>query len=385
MEKIFFKLKHTLLISTLCLVLTLFPFPLLPAENPGPPPPPKSADPLLSPTGDFSFGSESILKACWTEKELRGSPEDKKDRPAPPGSSGPPERIKPKNRRAPLPVELQGSIRSVQPPDGEKILALTFDLCESHGEISGYDAGVVNYLRENGIRATFFMGGRWMRDHPEKALQLMADPLFEIGNHTWSHRNLRKRTLGKIKEEILWTQAEYELLREKLTARTCAQNAGQAELDKIPALPLAFRFPFGTCKPGALKFLADSGLPAIQWNLVADDAGYDHTAAQLARIILREARPGAIVVLHANGHGYNTAEALPLLIPELRKAGFEFVTVTGLLTRARKVSNYSDCFELKPGDNYRYDFITGVRALPPQRKDRMVFPSPVTGERKPRI
>ncbi|MCX5859422.1 MAG: polysaccharide deacetylase family protein [Proteobacteria bacterium] len=367
--------KFALIPALIFFLFLLFPAGSLPgAESASPP----SGNPLLSPTGDFTFGSEAILRACWTEEELRGSPEDKKDRPAPPGYSGPPERTEPKNRRAPLPPELRNSIRSVQPPEGEKILALTFDLCESSGEISGYDAGVVNYLRENGVPATFFMGGRWMRDHPEKALQLMTDPLFEIGNHTWSHKNLRKRTLGKIKEEILWTQAEYEVLREKLAARTCAQNAGQGEREKIPALPLTFRFPFGTCKPGALKFLADSGLPAIQWSLVADDRGDDHTAAQLARIILREARPGVIVVLHANGHGYHTAEALPRLIPELRKAGYEFVTVTGLLTRAREVSNFSDCFELKPGDNYRYDFITGVRALPPQRKDRMGFPSPVS-------
>ncbi len=364
-QRVFFLVIKFILTPGLILFLfLLLPTKSLPgAENP----PPPSGNPLLSPTGNFTFGSEAILKACWTEEELRGSPEDKKDRPAPPGSSGPPERTEPKNRRASLPPELRGSIRSIQPPEGEKILALTFDLCEGFGEISGYDAGIVNYLRENGTRATFFMGGRWMRDHPEKAQQLMADPLFEIGNHTWSHKNLRKRPPGKIKEEILWTQAQYELLRDKLAARTCVQNAGPAELDKIPPLPLAFRFPFGTCKPEALNFLADSGLPAIQWSLVPDDRGDDHTAAQLARIILREARPGAIVVLHANGHGYHTADALPLLIPELRKAGYELVTITELLTRARKVSNFSDCFELKPGDNYRYDFITGVRALVPER------------------
>jgi len=348
------------------LCFLVFPAKYLRGDEPAPTPP-KPENPLLSPTGNFTFGSEAILRACWTEEELRGSPEDKKDRPAPPGSSGPPERTEPKNRRAPLPPELRNSVRSAQPPAGEKILALTFDLCESYGESSGYDAGIVNYLRENGIRATFFMSGRWMRDHPEKALQLMADPLFEIGNHSWSHKNLRKKSIRKIREEILWTQGEYELLREELAARPCVRNAGEAEPDKIPPVPLTFRFPFGTCKPEALKFLADSGLPAIQWSLVPDDRGDDHTAPQLARIILREARPGAIIVLHANGHGYHTAEALPRLIPELRKAGYEFVTVTDLLTRARKVSNFSDCFELKPGDNYRYDFISGVKALVPQR------------------
>ena len=364
------KYKYTIFLSTLCSVSLLFIFLLLPAKSlPGAEnTPPPSGNSLLSPTGNFTFGSEAILKACWTDEELKGNPEDKNDRPAPKGSAVPPERTKPKNRRSPLPPELRNSIRSVEPREGEKPLALTFDFCEGWGDITGYDAGVVDYLRENGVKATFFMGGRWMRDHPEKTQQLIADPLFEIGNHTWSHQNLRKKPMWKIRQEILWTQAEYELLREMLAARDCAQKAGTAELEKIPLLPSVFRFPFGTCKPEALKFLADSGLPAIQWSVVPDDRGNDHTARQLSRFVLREARPGAIIILHANGHGYHTAEALPLIIPELRKAGYELVTVTDLLTRARKVSSFSDCFELKPGDNYRYDFITGVRALVPQKK-----------------
>ena len=72
-----------------------------------------------------------------------------------------------------------------------KLIALTFDLCEQPGEIAGYDGAIFDYLRANGIKATFFAGGKWMRSHAERAQQLMSDPLFEMGNHSEAHRNLK--------------------------------------------------------------------------------------------------------------------------------------------------------------------------------------------------
>ena len=58
--------------------------------------------------------------------------------------------------------------------------------------------------------------------------------------------------------------------------------------------------------------------------------------------------------MHANGRGWHTAEALPLLIEDLRKRGFEFATVGELLAKGEPIIADS-CFELKPGDNAKYD------------------------------
>ena len=58
--------------------------------------------------------------------------------------------------------------------------------------------------------------------------------------------------------------------------------------------------------------------------------------------------------MHANGRGWHTAEALPLLIEDLRKRGFQFSTVGELLARGQPVIADS-CYELKPGDNAKYD------------------------------
>ena len=116
----------------------------------------------------------------------------------------------PGNIHASLNPELQNSIRRVEPLDGIKVIALTFDLCESAKEKSGYDADIVNYLRENSVKATFFAGGKWMLSHPDKTMQLIADPLFEIGNHSWSHANFRMIDSDRMDAQILWTQVQYD-------------------------------------------------------------------------------------------------------------------------------------------------------------------------------
>src|SRR5262249_41369611 len=134
-----------------------------------------------------------------------------------------------------LPLGPSVSIRRVELKPLYKVIALTFDLCEGVKEISGYDAPIVDYLRSERVHATFFAGGKWMRNHQERALQLIADPLFEVGNHSWSHANLRLANEQRLHEQILWPQAQYILLREELARRARQQGIDEQEITKIPA------------------------------------------------------------------------------------------------------------------------------------------------------
>ena len=303
----------------------------------------------------LTFGSLAILNSCWSEEELMGRPSDKKIiRPAPTSSRNIVDRLIPKNIRPPLDINLRNSIRSVRPVGNYKIVALTFDLCERENEITGYDADIVNYLRSYNIKATFFAGGKWMRSHPDKMMQLIADPLFEIGNHAWTHGNLRVLKGKEMEDQILWTQAQYELLWEKLESKTYVKNLGPFEMSKIPKIPLAFRFPYGACSSESLRTLAQYGLPAIQWDIVTGDSWGRQTPEGIAKIVLQKTKPGSIIVCHANGRGHHTAKALTIFIPKLRKVGYRFVTISELLTYGPVVAT-NDCFELKSGDTLRYD------------------------------
>jgi len=264
----------------------------------------------------------------------------------------PPSKLRPSEVAPPLPPEIANSIRSVKLPENMKLIALTFDLCEVENSTSGYDAGIVNYLRSNKIKATFFACGKWMRSHPEKTVLLMADPLFEIGNHGWNHRNFRKLGRAEALDQVLWTQAQYELLWEELQKRLCIHAVGEGAR-KIPRVPRLFRFPFGACDREALKLLGDLGLPAIQWDVVSGDPAKGRSAEAIARTVLGGVRSGSIVVFHANGRGHGTAESLPLFVPKLREAGFDFVTVSEMLESGTPVA-VPDCYETRPGDNPRY-------------------------------
>lgn len=305
-------------------------------------------------------GSQTVRDRLWTPDQLRGSSADAKiTRLRPPDRTPPgPGSLNSGQAEAAKTPPLAKSIRRVQPRLAERLVALTFDLCERADQISGYDGAIVDVLRGERAPATFFAGGKWMRTHAERTMQLMADPLFEVGNHGWSHGNLRVLTGAKAEDQIAWAQQQYALLRDTLARR--AGNAGvpQSEIACIPEMPSLFRFPYGVCSPESLQTAAKLGLWSIQWDVISGDASRGAKPQQLVQTVLAGVRPGSIVVFHANGNGHGTAAALPEIIRRLRDEGYRFVTVSELLRSGDPIAT-DDCYEMRPGDNKRYDTLFG--------------------------
>jgi Predicted xylanase/chitin deacetylase len=310
-----------------------------------PPPPPPAAT--------------SLLTALWNPAQLLVRDGDRTIKRLRPADHSPPDAEGPVPEPAgPLPAAWRNSIRRVVPADDRKLVALTFDLCERADDVTGYDGSIVDLLRREGVAATFFAGGKWLRSHPERAMQLMADPLFEVGNHGWTHGNLRVLPLDQAREQVAWTQAQYALLREELVRRANAAGIDASMVNQVPPVPAVFRFPYGTCRPETLQLVNDMGLAAIQWDVVSADAVKGQSATVVRQTVVGQVKPGSIVVMHGNGRGSGTAEALPSIVTELRRRGFQFVTVSDLL-RSGKPQAADDCYELKPGDNKRYDALFG--------------------------
>ncbi len=320
------------------------PSPPRPESPPPPPAPARPADPALA------------LLSLWSPEALRGKPGDEVIRSIKPDHRPP--RIKDIRFPAPpLPTGREDSIRRVKVAPDDKPVALTFDLCEQADDVTGYDRRIVNRLRDEGVRATFFAGGTWMRNHEEKTQQLMADPRFEIGNHGWTHGNLRVLTGERMREQIVWTQAEYQRLWQDLADKAESHGLGDA-FRAVPSQPRTLRFPYGTCNAESLRTVNALGLAAIQWDVVSADAARGQTPEAMTRHVLREIKPGSIVVFHANGRGRGTAEALPNILRALRERGYRFVTVSELLD-AGEPDAKPECYELHPGDNLRYDALFG--------------------------
>lgn len=311
---------------------------------------------------------EKLLKRCWSEEQLKGKALEKNSRRSNHGVH-PPRSLKPPLQQSNEGLKRyldKGTVRWVKLPKGKKLIALTLDLCEAAYEISGYDGGVIDYLRLHKIKATLFVGGKWLDHHSERAQQLLLDPLFEIGSHGWSHKNLRRLSGKALVREITAVQGAYDRARSSLSKRFCVMpslmanltsaltpSTGSSALKFVPKRLNLFRFPFGTCHKKALREVYKHGQIPIQWNVVTGDPAFGQSARRIASIIKQRVKPGAIIIAHANGRGRNTAKALPLFIPELIKRGYQFVTVSELL-KAGEPQFSSTCYENRPGDNNHY-------------------------------
>lgn len=302
---------------------------------------------------DHSEGSaQNLVTQCFAPAALSARPQEKSPRRGAAGHAQvvPDIRLQP---FAPITAALRGSIRRVALPADKKLVALTFDLCEQPGEIAGYDGAIVDYLRAHDIRATFFAGGKWLLTHSERAEQLVADSRFEVGSHGWAHRNVRGLTGTGLSNELRGPQAAYETVRARLAARQCAAQAPGGMQRIAPRIRL-YRFPYGACHAAALTATAEEGLLAVQWDISTGDPWPGQSASAIAATVLRQVRPGSIVLMHANGRGYNTAAALPILIPKLKAMGYRLVTVSELLVAGRP-EIVQTCYDAKPGDTDKYD------------------------------
>ena len=252
------------------------------------------------------------------------------------------------------PLRRGGAVRRVRLPPEKKLIALTFDLCEQPHEITGYQGMIVDYLRKHEIKATFFAGGKWMLSHPERAQQLMSDPLFEVGNHTWGHRNLRGTSGDTLKNEIERAQLAYENIRHALEKKQCLARDGQPAVQRAPRRMDLFRFPFGACDDQALDAVDRAGLTAIQWDVSSGDPAIGLSSQHMVDDVVSLVKPGSIVLFHANGRGWQTHAALPVIVDRLTKDGFKFVTVSELLKEGEPEIKRI-CYDSRPGDTFRYD------------------------------
>jgi peptidoglycan/xylan/chitin deacetylase (PgdA/CDA1 family) len=226
---------------------------------------------LLSSAAAFAARAEEPTQPqqCWTKQALAGTAAELKAVHSPHPLDLTPLRQVSLPAATPIPPELRGSIRGVTLPEGEKLIALTFDLCEENGYVAGYDGRIVDLLRQNGVKATFFAGGKWLETHPERAEQLIADPLFEIGSHGLRHYDLSLANDTTLADEIKLTEAAYVRADQRLASRQCL--VGTTKPEPSPRITV-MRFPYGRCSAKALAAVADQGMLAIQWDLVTRPA-----------------------------------------------------------------------------------------------------------------
>jgi len=201
-----------------------------------------------------------------------------------------------------LPLEKLGVICNA-PHGGQRMVALTFD--------DGPATMTPEYLKvlqEKGVHATFFLIGSNVQRQPGLAA-MIADGGNEIGNHTYSHLNLAKASI---------TEAVYDLLR----GQACIEQASHQRLSLM-------RPPGGELNVPVIRAIQKLGYKIVFWNIDPQDWRKGATSKQIIGNIMTNLHPGSIILLHEGKPA--TLQALPELIDDLRKQGYEIDTVSGLL------------------------------------------------------
>ena len=190
--------------------------------------------------------------------------------------------------------------------DSEKRIALTFD----DGPHPRITREIISILREYKVRATFFVIGQNADNYPE-TMKLLAQSGYEIGNHTYSHRNLKKMSEAEI-------EAEFKKCSEALL--------------RFGVKPTVMRPPEGFFTDEVVKVSRTMQYDIILWSI--DTRDWAHTPADdIVKSVLDNVKGGDIILMHDYLSGYGgTCEALRVIIPELQRRGFEFVTVSELIS-----------------------------------------------------
>ena len=193
-------------------------------------------------------------------------------------------------------------------------VALTFDT-EFPGRptVPGVEDELLAALAAAGVRATFFLQGRWVRANPEQARRL-AEAGHLIANHSNFHA-----PMDGLDDELL--RRDVRKAEETIQTTTGA--------DPKPW----FRCPFGAGMEDerVLAALAELGYRHVGWDVDPEDWNETHGAAEVARLVLEGVRgrdADTIVLLH--GWPAATAGALPAILDGLGSDGVELVTVDAL-------------------------------------------------------
>ncbi|MFM2331019.1 MAG: hypothetical protein RLZZ26_526 [Candidatus Parcubacteria bacterium] len=212
-------------------------------------------------------------------------------------------------------VALATPVSATTPPSPPlKQVALTFD----DGPYGAPTVEILNTLEGEHVPATFFLIGRNVEEYPELAKREAADGDL-IGNHTEDH---------------------------SITLASSTAEAFKADLDKAAEIIASttgvrttfFRPPYGNMSETMREVLRKEGYKTVMWNDDARDWDFSGSPTEtVVSRILSQVKPDSIIVLHDGRDtrvGYprsNTVNAVRIIIADLKKEGYTFVTVDKLI------------------------------------------------------
>lgn len=208
----------------------------------------------------------------------------------------------------------------VSGPSDERVVALTFD----DGPNPPYTERILNVLAHHHVHATFFVVGRAVAAYPQTTRAIVQQG-NAIGNHTWDHGHLVIMPRAVIRSEMRRTDA------------AIWKAAG--------VHTRLMRPPFGSRDWLVLDEMKKAGYTVVMWSVPLPKDWEYPSAATIAQRVVPAVKDGSIIVLHDGNRGQRCGKRLPahvcdrsqdvgataLIVEELRRRGYRFVTIPQLI------------------------------------------------------
>jgi len=187
----------------------------------------------------------------------------------------------------------------------EKKVSLTFDAAWGNEDTQQ----LIDILGQYDVKATFFVVGAWAEKYPE-SVKALHDAGHEVMTHSDDHDHMTQLTRDEIIEDI---------------------NESCDKIETITGVrPDLFRAPFGDYDDKVIETLTSMKMYTIQWDVDSLD-WKDLSAEEIKKRVLDRVKPGSIVLFH--NAALHTPEALPGIIENLQKQGYEIVPASRLIYR----------------------------------------------------
>lgn len=181
----------------------------------------------------------------------------------------------------------------------EKNIYLTFD----EGYEAGYTKQILSTLKENSVKATFFITAHYANTQPELVKQ-MIDEGHIVGNHTVNHKSMPTLTEEQINKEIMdlhksiYEQFGYEMKY--------------------------IRPPMGEFSEKTLNQINSLGYKTVMWSFAYEDWNENKQPdeSKSKQKILNNIHNGEIMLLHGNSK--TNTNILGEVIKEIKNMGYEF-------------------------------------------------------------
>lgn len=184
----------------------------------------------------------------------------------------------------------------------KKSLYLTFD----EGYEAGYTPQLLETLKQNDVKAAFFLTAHFVNTQPELVRQ-MIDEGHTIGNHTVNHKSMPELTEEQITKEVMEL---HQVINEKFNY----------EMKYL-------RPPKGEYSSKSLQKTNQLGYTTVMWSFAYEDWNEDKQPDETAakKKILDNLHNGEIMLLHGNSK--TNTDVLDAVIKEAKNMGYEFKTL----------------------------------------------------------